>query len=106
MLWLARDTYAYCWPRDGALVARALDGAGYEAPPLKFFEFCADRLSGQGYLLHKFTAEGALGSSWHSWIDTTGEDALPDGRCDEATAARESESAYRMQLPIQEDETA
>src|SRR5262249_30499520 len=29
----ARDTYSYCWPRDGALVARALDAAGYEAPP-------------------------------------------------------------------------
>ena len=102
----ARDTYAYCWPRDGALVARALDGAGYEAPPLRFFEFCADRLSEQGYLLHKFTAEGAPGSSWHPWIDATGEDALPDGRCDEEMAAREATAPYRIQLPIQEDETA
>jgi GH15 family glucan-1,4-alpha-glucosidase len=102
----ARDTYSYCWPRDGALAARAIDAAGYETPPLTFFEFCADHLTDQGYLMHKYTAEGALGSSWHPWIDLAAEDAVPEGRRDDAMLAREATADYTVQLPIQEDETA
>jgi glucoamylase len=102
----ARDTYSYCWPRDGALAARAIDAAGYATPPLTFFEFCADHLADQGYLMHKYTAEGALGSSWHPWIDPAGEDAVPIGRCDDAMLAREATADYTVQVPIQEDETA
>jgi GH15 family glucan-1,4-alpha-glucosidase len=102
----ARDTYSYCWPRDGALAARAIDAAGYASPPLTFFEFCADHLADQGYLLHKYTAEGAMGSSWHPWIDPAGEDAVPVGRCDDAMLAREATADYTVQVPIQEDETA
>lgn len=78
-----RDTYSYLWPRDGALVAHALDLAGYPEPPLRFFEFCADVLAPDGYLLHKYTPDKALGSSWHPWIGAGG-----------------------SELPIQEDETA
>jgi GH15 family glucan-1,4-alpha-glucosidase len=102
----ARDTYTYCWPRDGALAARAIDAAGYETPSLTFFEFCADHLTDHGYLMHKYTAEGALGSSWHPWIDLSGEDAGAESRCDDATLAREATADYTVQLPIQEDETA
>lgn len=87
-------------------MARALDAAGYETPSLKFFEFCADRLTKNGYLLHKYTAEGALGSSWHPWIDSSPEDAVPDGQCDESFTARDPGGGYHTQLPIQEDETA
>ena len=53
----ARDTYSYMWPRDGALVAHALDLAGYQEPPRRFFEFCADVLTPEGYLLHKYTPD-------------------------------------------------
>jgi glucoamylase len=106
ILSFARDTYNYCWPRDGAMVARALDAAGYETPSLKFFEFCADHLTTHGYLLHKYTTEGALGSSWHPWIDSSPEDAAPDGQCDESFTARDPGAGYHTQLPIQEDETA
>jgi len=101
----ARDTYAYCWPRDGAMVARALDAAGYESPSLQFFEFCADRLTARGYLLHKYTAEGSLGSSWHPWIDASPEDAVPDG-WEAPRAHGDAQPGYELQLPIQEDETA
>ncbi len=80
----SRDSYAYMWPRDGALVANALSHSGYSEATRSFFLFCARVLSKEGYLLHKFTPSGALGSSWHPWSDVQG----------------------NPQLPIQEDETA
>ena len=83
-----RDTYSYMWPRDGAIVAHALDLAGYHDAPAAFFEFCAGLMPKPsyypgGYLLHKFNPDGSLGSSWHPWVR--------DGK---------------PKLPIQEDETA
>ncbi len=78
-----RDTYSYMWPRDGALVASALDEAGYIDIPRSFFHFCARALSPEGYLLHKYNPDGTLASSWHPW--------MRDGHKD---------------IPLQEDETA
>lgn len=78
-----RDTYSYMWPRDGALVARALDLAGYAHITRAFFSFCRDVISKEGYLLHKYNPDGTLASSWHPWVH-----------------------AGRKDLPIQEDETA
>ena len=78
-----RDTYSYVWPRDGALVAHALDLAGYPEISQSFFKFCAAVVEREGYLLHKYTPSGTPASSWHPWVK--------DNRC---------------QLPIQEDETA
>ncbi len=78
-----RDTYSYMWPRDGALVAYALDLAGYSELTRRFFDFCARVMDHGGYFLHKYTPCGALASSWHPW--------LKDGK---------------PQLPIQEDGTA
>jgi len=78
-----RDTYSYMWPRDGALVAHALDRSGYLWSPRVFYRFCRDVLSKEGYLLHKYNPDGTLASSWHPWIR--------EGQKD---------------LPIQEDETA
>src|SRR5207245_4647411 len=69
--------------RDGALVALGLDRAGYSGLTRPFFRFCARALSPGGFLWHKYTASGAMGSSWLPWI--------ADGVA---------------QLPIQEDETA
>ncbi len=80
----SRDSYAYMWPRDGALVANAMSHSGYGDITGAFFSFCANVITDGGYLLHKFTPSGALGSSWHPWM-------APDGT---------------PQLPIQEDETA
>lgn len=78
-----RDTYSYIWPRDGALVANALDLAGYPIPSRNFYQFIADLIEKEGYLLHKYNPDGSLASSWHPWFQH-GE----------------------QQLPIQEDETA
>jgi GH15 family glucan-1,4-alpha-glucosidase len=90
----ARDTYSYVWPRDGALVAHALDMAGYPDTTRKFFQFCADVITPAGYLLHKYNPDKSLASSWHPWVGQPtgpGQGQLVLGR---------------PQLPIQEDETA
>lgn len=78
-----RDTYSYLWPRDGALVAAAMDQAGYVEVPRRFLALCGELISHEGYLLHKYNPDGSLGSSWHAW-------ATPSGK---------------LELPIQEDET-
>ena len=84
ILQFGRDTYAYMWPRDGALVAHALIGAGHADAPRRFFEFCAAVITAEGFLLHKYNPDESVGSSWHAW-------QAGDGA---------------KQLPIQEDETA
>lgn len=83
MLHHGRDTYSYVWPRDGALIASALDAVGYNDVAQRFFAFIAKCQEPGGYLMHKYLSDGSLGSSWHPW--------LQHGR------------AF---LPIQEDETA
>lgn len=83
MLHHGRDTYSYVWPRDGAIVAHALDVCGYSDAARRFFTFMSERIERGGYLMHKYRSDGTLGSSWHPW--------LLDGE---------------PILPIQEDETA
>jgi GH15 family glucan-1,4-alpha-glucosidase len=78
-----RDTYTYVWPRDGALVSMALTQSGQSEAVQKFLTFCADVVTPEGYLLHKYNPDGSLGSSWHPWYNAGG-----------------------LQLPIQCDETA
>lgn len=81
-----RENYSYCWMRDGGLVAHALQRAGYEPPSSDFFAFCLRVLEREGrpYFMHKYNADGTVGSSWLPRIG-------PDGS---------------SRLPIQEDETA
>jgi glucoamylase len=64
----AADTYSYVWPRDGALVAASLLSAGHVAAPVKFFEFCSRVISPNGYMRHKYNADGTLASSWHPYV--------------------------------------
>ena len=73
----ARDTYAYMWPRDGALVANSLDRAGHEDVTRNFFTQCQSVLVEEGFFLHKYTPFGHPGSSWHPWIDRAGNRVLP-----------------------------
>jgi len=79
----ARDTYSYLWPRDGALVAHALDVAGYPQLTRRFFRLSSQLLTPEGYFLHKYNPDGSLASSWLPWV-----------------------KGGEPQLPIQEDETA
>ncbi len=83
------EDYAYCWPRDGALVAIAMDKAGYGRLSGAFLRFCTKVMTHDGqrlwtYMQQKFTPTGALGSNVIPWVDAHG----------------------RTRLPIQEDETA
>jgi glucoamylase len=93
----ARDTYSYVWPRDGALVAHALDMAGYPDLTRRFFAFCADVITSEGYLLHKYNPDKSLASSWHPWV---AQPTMPAG------GTQADLALGRRQLPIQEDETA
>jgi len=68
MLNYSRDSYAYCWPRDAAYAIWPLMRIGYTDEALQFFSFCRRTISEQGYLAHKYQADGALGSSWHPHI--------------------------------------
>ncbi|GMK38008.1 glucan 1,3-alpha-glucosidase [Paenibacillus sp. CCS19] len=78
-----RDHYSYMWPRDGALIAESMSGAGFHSVIAPFFHFCAQALAPEGYLYHKYNPDGTVGSSWHPYI---------------VQGSR--------RLPIQEDETA
>jgi GH15 family glucan-1,4-alpha-glucosidase len=73
----ARDTYAYAWPRDGAIVANALDRAGHEDVTRQFFQFCQQALVEEGFFLHKYTPYCLPGSSWLPWVDSHGVTTLP-----------------------------
>lgn len=78
-----RDTYSYMWPRDGALVADALDLAGFPDLAKNFYTFCQKTITDEGYFYHKYNPDGSPASSWHPWV-----------------------MQGRQVLPIQEDETA
>ena len=73
----ARDTYAYHWPRDGALVANSLDRSGHEDVTRQFFLFSQQSLVEEGFFLHKYTPYGLPGSSWLPWVDSHGVRTLP-----------------------------
>ncbi len=78
-----RDYYCYCWPRDAAYAIRPLIRLGIYDEPRRFFDFARDTMHPDGYLMHKYQPDRAIGSTWHP---------LLHGRSQE--------------LAIQEDETA
>ena len=81
----ATDHYSYLWTRDGALVANALDLAGYPFLTRKFFELCATIIHDDGYFSQKYNSDGTVASGWHAAWDVGTKSKL---------------------VPIQEDETA
>ena len=74
---VARDHYSYMWPRDGALVAEALDNAGYREATRRFYTLVSKLVEPEGYVLHKYNPDGTLASSWHPWSDGEGNALLP-----------------------------
>jgi glucoamylase len=83
MVGLARESYAYCWHRDGALVARAALRCGDLDIARRFLAFSDRTLESGGYFRQRYHADGSPASSWH-----------PQPR------------AADTHLPIQSDETA
>lgn len=60
--------YSYMWPRDGAFITSVLDSMRYALLSRRFFEFCARVLpSERAALMHKYSADGSMGASWHPW---------------------------------------
>lgn len=78
-----RDYYCYCWPRDAAYALWPLVRLGHYQEAKQFFAFARDTMHKDGYLMHKYQPDRAIGSTWHPLIH---------GR--------------RKELAIQEDETA
>lgn len=78
-----RDYYSYVWPRDGAYAMWPLIRLGYTKEPQRFFEFCRDIMHPDGYMLHKYQPDKAIGSTWHPLVH-----------------------GKQTELAIQEDETA
>lgn len=78
-----RDYYCYCWPRDAAYAIWPLIRVGIFNEARAFFEFARNTMHRDGYLMHKYQPDRAIGSTWHPLIH---------GRSKE--------------LAIQEDETA
>lgn len=78
-----RDYYSYVWPRDGAYVMWPLIRLGYTEEPRRFFSFCRDIIHPDGYLMHKYQPDRAIGSTWHPLVH-----------------------GKHTELAIQEDETA
>src|SRR5439155_610421 len=82
------EASSYVWPRDAAVVAEALDLAGYHEAPRQSYVFLRRLLAQSnhvvnGYVLHRYTPAGMVAASWHA--------SVGDGR---------------LRLPIQEDGTA
>jgi GH15 family glucan-1,4-alpha-glucosidase len=78
-----RDYYCYCWPRDAAYALWPLIRTGHFEEAKQFFLFARDVMHPDGYMLHKYQPDRAIGSTWHP---------LLHGR--------------NRELAIQEDETA
>ncbi len=68
MLNYSRDAYAYCWPRDGAYAIWPLIRIGYKDEARRYFDFIKRGMHPNGYMMHKYRADGALGSSWHTYL--------------------------------------
>ncbi len=65
--------YAYCWPRDGAFIAHALDVAGEPGAARAFFQWALAHQPEDGIWKQRYYADGAIAPCWamHQ-LDETG----------------------------------
>jgi GH15 family glucan-1,4-alpha-glucosidase len=96
MLNYSRDAYGYSWPRDGAYTMWPFIRLGYVDEPYRFFEFTKRGLHPSGYLMHKYRADGALGSSWHPYVHEGGVVAPPIQTDETATVVFMFAQFYNM----------
>lgn len=78
-----RDYYCYCWPRDAAYALWPLIRTGHYEEAKQFFLFARDVMHPDGYMMHKYQPDRAIGSTWHPLVHNR-----------------------NRELAIQEDETA
>lgn len=81
--WGHNDHYSYVWARDAVFVCDAMDRAGFPEITRRFLNFANGIIREDGYFLHKYNPDGSPAPLWQAWVR--------DGK---------------LQLPIQEDETA
>ncbi len=63
-----RDYYCYCWPRDAAYALWPLIRTGHFDEARQFFFFARDVMHPDGYMLHKYQPDRAVGSTWHPLV--------------------------------------
>ena len=64
--------YAYCWPRDAAFIARAMDILKMEKETERFYtNFCKKTQSKNGMWEQRFFTDGRLAPSWGYQVDET-----------------------------------
>ena len=63
-----RDYYCYCWPRDAAFAIWPLMRLGLFTEARNFFDFVRDTRHPDGYLMHKYQPDRAIGSTWHPLV--------------------------------------
>jgi len=63
-----RDYYCYCWPRDGAYAVWPLIRLGLFDEAKNFFGFARDTMHRDGYMMHKYQPDRAIGSTWHPLV--------------------------------------
>ncbi len=63
-----RDYYCYCWPRDGAYAVWPLIRLGLYQEAKEFFNFARDTMHRDGYMMHKYQPDRAIGSTWHPLV--------------------------------------
>jgi GH15 family glucan-1,4-alpha-glucosidase len=68
---------------------------GYRDEIERFFDFCRRALHPNGYLSHKYRSDGALGSSWHTYVH--GSRVAPPIQTDETALVLFSFSQYYHQ---------
>ncbi|MFD1849076.1 glycoside hydrolase family 15 protein [Oceanobacillus bengalensis] len=64
--------YAYCWGRDAAFIASAVDAAGYHDSVSKFYRFVLTTQNPEGYWDQRHYTDGVLAPTWGIQIDETG----------------------------------
>ncbi len=63
-----RDYYCYCWPRDAAYAVWPLIRLGMFEEAKNFFKFAKDTMHPEGYMMHKYLPDRAIGSTWHPLV--------------------------------------
>ncbi len=64
----SRDYYCYFWPRDACYAIWPLIRLGLYEEAKNFFIFAKDTLNHEGYMMHKYQPDRAIGSTWHPLI--------------------------------------
>ena len=72
VLFPGRESYAYCWPRDGAFIADTLGRMGHVDAATRFFQWVAGLERRSGALLQRYHPDGSVASGWMQSLQNGG----------------------------------